>query len=134
VLWSFFTQINLALVLGDSTTNSSSPPARLVVSLIYFFYFHSFHAFELDCGPCEDRKFPIRGQHEFPLSGVRFNAGPTQSGHVDNALSPTERYVETLPKQATLQRDQPVWTSVLSMLCSPKVGVLKRSVPKGQAR
>jgi hypothetical protein len=122
------------VVLGDSIADSSAPPARLVVSLIYCFYFHSFHAFELDCGPCEDLKFPIRGQCGCPLSGRCLNTGPTQSGHVDNAMSPTERCVATLTKEVALQRHQPIGTSALSMLYSPKAGALKHFVPKGQAR
>ena len=73
MLWSFFTQIDLVLVLGDLTIDFAASLARLVVSLIYFFYFHSFHAFELDDGPCEDPKFPIRGQCGCPLLGEIFN-------------------------------------------------------------
>ena len=76
MLWSIFTQIDLALVLGDSITDSSASLAKLVVSLIYCFYFHSFHAFELDNGPCEDPKFLIRGQRGCPLSGEHYQHGP----------------------------------------------------------
>lgn len=90
--------------------------------------------FVLYCGPCENSKIPIRDQRGWPLSRHHFNAGLTQSGHVDNTLSPIERSVATLPKEVMLQRDQPEGTSVLSMLCNPKVGALKCSVPKQQAR
>lgn len=124
MLWSFFAQIDLVLVLGDSTVDSSTPPSRLVVSIIYCFYFHSFHAFELDCGPCEYPKFPIRSQRGCPLSGRCFNMGPTQSGRIDNTLSPIERCVAMLPKEAALQCDQPVGTSALSIHYSPKASAL----------
>ena len=69
MLWIFFTQIDPVLVLGDLTVDSFASPAKLVVSLIYCFYFHSFHAFELDDGLCEDPKFQIRGQCGCPLLG-----------------------------------------------------------------
>ena len=76
----FFTQIDLALVLDDLTTDSSASLARLVVSLIYYFYFHSFHALELDDGPCEDPKFPIHDQRRCPLSGEHYQRGPDTVG------------------------------------------------------
>ena len=116
VLWSVFT-LNWSGACSRQFDHWFFCSSCLVSSFTHLILLFSFiSCFELDCGPCEDPKFLIRNQRGWPLSEVRFNAGPTQSSRVDNAMSPIERGIAMLPKEATLQRDQPVRMSVLSTL------------------
>ena len=66
--------------------------------------------------------------------GSFINVGPTQSTHVDNALSIIGGHVAMLPKKATLQRFQTAVSNALLTRCSPKVGTFIMLYPRGDMR
>ena len=87
----FLPLIVLALIVGDSTVHFARSSYQVSSFNLLVFLYLCFLAFRWSSRSFRDPKFLFCGQRRSNLSEVYFNAGLTKLGHVDTALSFTQR-------------------------------------------